>query len=137
LNTGEKTQTNSIANNKRNRAPILWTIDYSPDGKFYAIGGDDKLLRIYEATDFKLLKTYKLPTAIQCLDWNPNGNLLAIASDDNTTQLFNIETKQFFKLGGPPGQEHLHGTTMVQCLPLETMKAVSKSGIKRGTYLEP
>jgi WD40 repeat protein len=87
-----------VAAKKSFKKTILWTVDGTSDGKFYAIGGDDNLLRLYEAKNIKLLKTYKLPGAVQCLDWHPNGKLLAIALDDSPVQVLNFETGKFLSL---------------------------------------
>lgn len=93
--------------NKSVKPAILWTTDISADGKFYAIGGDDGLLRIFEATGFKLLKSYKLKGAIQCIDWHKKGKILAIALDDNPVQLLTIETGQFAEIKGTHGSRAL------------------------------
>lgn len=84
--------------NVTNNPPLLWTIDYTSNGKYYAVGGDDKLLRIFEATSLRVIKTYRFSKAIQCLDWNPDGKLLAIALDDQPVALLNFETGQLQKL---------------------------------------
>lgn len=88
----------SISASSQTINPILWSVDWSADGQFFAVGGTDRLLRIYEAKRFKLLQTYKLPSVIQCLDWNRNGKTLAIASDDYPTQLLHVETGKLTRL---------------------------------------
>lgn len=69
-------KTSTVAANKAISTSILWTVDWSSNGKLYAIGGDDKLLRIYNAKDFRISKTYDLGSAIQCLDWSKAGTLM-------------------------------------------------------------
>lgn len=83
---------------KAQKSPILWTADWNPNGKYYAIGGDDRVLRIFDAQDNKLSITYTLTGAIQCLDWNKDGKLLAVAIDDQPVQIYNVETKIAFTL---------------------------------------
>lgn len=107
INNVQESAIKGIAANTVNKGPVLWTIDWSPDGKYFAIGGDDRLLRIYTATNFKLLNRYKFATAVQCLDWNQNGKLLAIALDDNPVQILNIETGQFIQLQKTTGSRAL------------------------------
>jgi WD40 repeat protein len=107
INNGQKSTVKSITADATIKGPILWTLDWSPDGKYCAIGGDDGLLRIYEATGFTLLKTHKFATAVQCLDWNQDGKLLAIALDDHPVQLLNIETGQYLILQGTTGSRAL------------------------------
>ena len=72
-----------------------------PKGKLIAIGGDDKVLRIYEAKNYTVYKSYELPGAVQSLDWNIDGKLLAIGIDDNPVQLLDIQTGNFVELKGP------------------------------------
>jgi WD40 repeat protein len=49
INSEHTPKTESPIISKDDKATILWAIDFSPDGKFYAIGGDDGLLRVYSA----------------------------------------------------------------------------------------
>jgi WD40 repeat protein len=53
----------NLSNNQSTKAqkpPILWTADWNPNGKYYAIGGDDRVLRIFNAQEHKLLIPYTL-----------------------------------------------------------------------------
>jgi WD40 repeat protein len=38
----------------------LWAESWSPDGQRFVTGGDDKIIRIYDATTFKQLYFYKM-----------------------------------------------------------------------------
>ena len=136
INVKQDTGVKGIGNNAESRAPVLWTVDWSPDGKFIAIGGDDKRLRIYAATGFKLLNTYILPAAIQCIDWNPKGELLAIALDDSPTQLFNIKTAQFRKLEGLPGSRALAWNYNGELLAVGDYEGILQIRDKKGKLLK-
>src|SRR3989337_2293105 len=86
-NTIDKGQPfSTMAATQAAKGPILWTADYSPDGKYYAVGSSDRLLKVYRADNHELLHSFKLPAAVQFLDWNTNSRLLAIALDDNPVQ---------------------------------------------------
>ena len=77
----------------------LWTIEYSPDDKYVAFGGDDSLLRIHTVSDQKLYKSFKLNTAIKGMSWHPESNLLAIATMKGV-EIFNLKNETFFKVEG-------------------------------------
>lgn len=73
------------------RNPILWTADWSPTGKYLAVGGDDGLLRVFSA-NLGLLTTHRMNAAVQCVDWNRDGKTLAIAMDDRPVEILDVET---------------------------------------------
>jgi WD40 repeat protein len=87
-------------------APILWTTDWSPDGRYIAVGGNDHLLRIYNAAGQRL-KTDTLPGSIQALDWNPDATHLAIALDGNPARILNVKTGAFLSLPQVTGSRAL------------------------------
>lgn len=97
----------SIATNGAANAPVLWTADYSPDGKYYAVGGNDSLLRLYEANSHKLLHTFKLPGSVQFLDWHNDSRLLAIALAERPVQILDINTNKFQVLASTTGSRAL------------------------------
>ena len=76
----------------------IWAIEFSPDDKYYAFGGDDSLLQIYTAADHKLYKWYKT-NGIKNISWHPHGKLLAIANPKGV-QLLNMETQQISTIPG-------------------------------------
>ena len=81
-----------LAQNSGNTAikpTSTWAIQFSPDDKYYAFGGDDSILQIYTTANHKLLKWYKT-NGIKNLSWHPYGNLLAIANP-RSVQLLNME----------------------------------------------
>jgi WD40 repeat protein len=84
-------------------APILWTIDFNPNGKLYAVGGSDGMLNTYDAANHNLLNTYHLPAAVQCLDWNVDAKLLAIGLDSKPVRILNVERNAFVELKGTTG----------------------------------
>ncbi|MCB9232467.1 MAG: hypothetical protein H6581_12430 [Bacteroidia bacterium] len=59
---------------------ILWTADWSPNGKWIAVGGNHNVLRIYSGETFALLNEFNVPNTISQLKWHPKEPLLAIAT---------------------------------------------------------
>jgi WD40 repeat protein len=78
--------------------PILWTADWSPSGKYLAIGGNDGSLRVF-SSDLGLLKTHRMGAAVQCVDWNRDGKTLAIALDDRPAEILDVETGRTTRVG--------------------------------------
>ena len=59
----------------------LWTLDWSYDDAFVAIGGDDSTLYIYRTADYSVHQSVKLNSMIKCARWHPRENVLAIATN--------------------------------------------------------
>jgi WD40 repeat protein len=78
----------------------IWTIDWSPDDKYFALGGEDSVLWIYKANGPELYKRYKMKNMVRCVSWHPLGKYLAISIRDSDAQLLNIETEQVIDLTG-------------------------------------
>lgn len=81
----------------------FWTADWSPDGKWIAVGGVDSLLRIYHAPNLKLFQTIPMDSWIHVVKWQPKGNLLAIATLDKYVQLLDMEKDSIMRLSSMGG----------------------------------
>ncbi|HEU4470192.1 MAG TPA: WD40 repeat domain-containing protein [Flavisolibacter sp.] len=58
----------------------IWAAAWSPDGKHFALGGDDSTVWLYDANDYRLLQSFALKGMIRALSWNPDGKTLAVAT---------------------------------------------------------
>jgi WD40 repeat protein len=81
------------------KARGVWTLDWSPDDRFFALGGDDSTLAIYNTGDYSLYRSLKLPAMIKCLRWHPREKLLAIATNKDVS-LLEMATNQLRTLPG-------------------------------------
>lgn len=61
----------------------LWAADWSPDGKFIAVGGNIDALKILSSEDLSTHKTIKKLNTITKIKWHPDGQLLAISKQGN------------------------------------------------------
>jgi WD40 repeat protein/serine/threonine protein kinase len=72
----------SLTLNGGKRAPDLSKygtnrVRFSPDGTKIVAGGDDKLVRIWDAASGELIRTLTLPSFPFNVQWSPDGNRLA------------------------------------------------------------
>lgn len=81
---------------------ILWTTDWSPNGKFIAIGGNIDSLNIYDAKSLKLYKSFAIKGTITRVKWHPNKNVIAVATQisDDKAMLLNLDTNSRTELNG-------------------------------------
>ena len=122
--------------NSKLAAPILWTVDFSPDNRFYATGGTDKVLKIFDAKSRIAVKTFQLPSAIQCLDWNIDGKTLAIALDDSPLQLLNVKTGKFTIVPGTGGSRAVAWNNNGQLIAFGDYQGVLQIRSKDGSLLK-
>jgi WD40 repeat protein len=72
----------------------LYSVAWSPDGQFLAIGGRGKV-RIFRPPEFTLIRTIETDQQeIWGLKWSPNGQLLACAGKDGTLQIWQEDKLQ-------------------------------------------
>ena len=80
----------------------LWTIEWSPDDKYFAIGGDDSILWIYKASEPSAYKSYPMKHMVRGIAWHPEGKLLAV-STMREIQILNMATGKFTEFVGRYG----------------------------------
>jgi len=71
-----------------------WAIEWSPDGKFIAFGGDDSVLTIISAHDYHVTYSNRMKHLIKGLSWHPDGKRLAVALN-NTAGILDISSHNF------------------------------------------
>jgi len=71
----------------------IWDAEWSYDGQYIALGGDDSIIWIYKGNDHTIYATYKSNSAVKGLSWHPKENLLAIANMKGV-QMLDMKTRQ-------------------------------------------
>jgi WD40 repeat protein len=80
----------------------VWTLDWSPDDKYIAYGGDDSMLWIYNAATMSMYKTLHMTNYVRKVAWSPDGKLLLVSTNDGA-QILDIETDKHVYLPGTGG----------------------------------
>jgi len=81
---------------------ILWTVDWSPDENFIAVGGNADTLKIYRSENLQLYKTYPIRNTITCVKWHPYKNILGVGTQTSgdKVRILNFETDKTLELDG-------------------------------------
>jgi WD40 repeat protein len=70
-------------------SPITGLI-FSPDGKILASGAEDGNIKLWQVSDWTLLRTLERPGGVTRLAFSPDGAVLAAAYTDGTLRLWNV-----------------------------------------------
>lgn len=81
---------------------ILWTTDWSPNGKFIAIGGNIDTLKIYNESDLKPFKSIHIKNTITRIKWHPSKNIIAVTTQmsGDKSSIINLDTNEKIELNG-------------------------------------
>lgn len=81
---------------------ILWTTDWSPNGKYIAIGGNIDTLNIYSEKNLKPYKSIPLKNTITRVKWHPTKNIIAVTTQmsGDKSSIINLETNEKIVLTG-------------------------------------
>ena len=72
-----------------------YTIAWSPDGKYFASGGEDTQVRIWDASTYENRLICKGHSQrVNMVAWSPDGRYIASSSDDNTLRVWDATTAQ-------------------------------------------
>lgn len=81
---------------------ILWTTDWSPNGKFIAIGGNIDTLKIYNERYLKPFRSFHIKNTITRVKWHPSKNIIAVTTQmsGDKSSIINLDTNEKIELNG-------------------------------------
>ena len=66
----------------------VWSVEFSPDGRFLASGGVDSTVKIWDKETGFILLNLKQPSGVTDLSFSPDGKYIAVASYDEKVRLW-------------------------------------------------
>lgn len=81
---------------------ILWTTDWSPNGKHIAIGGNIDTLKIYSESNLKPYKSLPIKNTTTRVKWHPTKNIIAVSTQnsEDKTSIMNLDNNEKIELNG-------------------------------------
>ncbi len=81
---------------------ILWTTDWSPNGKYIAIGGNVDTLKIYSGSNLKTYKSLPIKNTITRVKWHPTKNIIAVSTQnsEDKASIINLDNNEKIELDG-------------------------------------
>lgn len=79
----------------------LWTVAWSPDSAYFAVGGNQGDLKLFDGKTYQLLKSYPVKDVILSrLKWHPDQNKLAVITQSATfkAQILDLNEDQWIVL---------------------------------------
>jgi WD40 repeat protein len=85
-----------------NNKEILWTADWSPNGKYIAVAGNSDTIVIYNSHRMMVFKKIPFGSTVTRVKWHPSKNILAIISQSSIDKsaILNIDTESKIELEG-------------------------------------
>lgn len=79
---------------------ILQTTDWSPNGKYIAIGGNIDTLKIYSEGNLQPYKSFPVKNTITRIKWHPSFNIIAVTTQmsEDKSFILNLETNEKIEL---------------------------------------
>jgi WD40 repeat protein len=76
---------------------VVYSLAWSPDGSHIVSGGEDKVLRVWNAVTGRPVKTRPMGVAVNAVCWSPDSSRIAGAASDNAVYIWDLKS-----LPGPP-----------------------------------
>jgi len=73
----------------------IYSVTFSPDGKWLAAGSDDNTVKVWDIKNWK--PKALVGSAVNSVAFSPDGKYLATGSDDSTVKLWNMGSKALAK----------------------------------------